>query len=76
MPFYVEGTGYEYMYFSFCLPNNPSIEGWQRITLTYDGTEQNVDVYLKYLGDYSHLIGTTTAPTGLGWQVTEWKVVT
>ena len=68
--FYVES--YDYMYFSFWLPNDPSLEGWHTVTLYHDGTEDSVDYYLEYTGDYSDIIGTSQSCAGLGWEVTEW----
>lgn len=68
--FYVES--YDYMYFSFWLPDDPSLEGWHTVTLCHDGVEDSVDYYLEYTGDYSDIIGTSQSCAGLGWEVTEW----
>ena len=68
--FYVDA--FDYMYFSFWLPDDPSLEGWHTVTLYHDGTEDSVDYYLEYMGDYSDIIGTSQSCAGLGWEVTEW----
>lgn len=74
-PFFVDGAGYGYMYFSFWIPNDPTLEGWHSVTLYYDGTSETVDFYLDFVGDYSHVLGTPDSVAGLGWSVSEWKVV-
>ena len=74
-PFFVDGAGYGYMYFSFWIPNDPTLEGWHSVTLYYDGTSETVEFYLDFVGDYSHILGTPDSVTGLGWSVSEWKVV-
>ncbi len=68
--FYVDA--FDYMYFSFWLPDDPSLEGWHTVTLCHDGVEDSVDYYLEYTGDYSDIIGTSQSCAGLGWEVTEW----
>ena len=70
----IDGPGYADMYFSFWIPNDPSLEGWQSVSLYYDGTSQTVSFYLDYLGDYSHILGTSASAEGLGWTVKQWKV--
>lgn len=74
-PFYVDGAGYEYMYFSFWIPNDPALEGWHTITLYHDGTKEAAEIYLKYLGDYSHIVGTPCSAAGLGWEVLDWRSI-
>lgn len=74
-PFYVDTYINKYMYFSFLLPNDPTLEGWHSVTLHYDGTYSKVEFYLKYLGDYSHLVGTPGSTDNLGWCVSQWRVV-
>ena len=71
-PFYVDDGSY--MYFSLYIPEDASVEGWHTVTLYYDGTSSTVEFYLKYLGDYSHIIGTSNSAAGLGWEVTRWNV--
>lgn len=74
-PFFVDGAGYGYMYFSFWIPNDATLEGWHSVTLHHDGTFETVEFYLDYIGDYSHILGTPDSVTGLGWVVSEWRVV-
>lgn len=63
-----------YMAFSFKLPDDSSLEGWHTVTLNFDGISRSVDIYLEYLGEYSHAIGTGDSVEGVGWNVTEWRV--
>lgn len=74
-PFYVDVYEDKYMYFSFWIPNDSSLEGWHTVTLYHDGTSEAIKFYLDFIGDYSHIIGTAKSAEGLGWKVTEWKPV-
>jgi len=72
-PVYVDG--HKYMYFSFWIPDDSTFEGWHTVTLYHDGTSETVQFYLDFIGDYSHIIGTSKSADGLGWKVTEWKQI-
>lgn len=63
------------MYFSFWIPNDPTLEGWHSVTLYYDGASETVEFYLDFIGDYSHILDTPNSVARLGWSVSEWKVV-
>ena len=74
-PFFVDAYDPDYMYFSFRLPNDSTLEGWHTVTVCFDGISASIEVYLEYLGDYSHLIDTEESVKGLGWNVKEWRVI-
>lgn len=74
-PMYIDGAGYDYEWFGFYLPDDPSIEGWQTLSVMFDGRVERVAVKLKYLGSFSKSIGKTSEYFQGGWKVLEWKTI-
>lgn len=62
------------MSFDIFLPDNPSIEGWQYITIKVDGQIIELAVKLEYQGSFTQYIGTEYNGSA-GWAVTDWSVL-